>query len=99
MKRYILPSLMVLSLAIPSLAAAGEQTIKLSVPTMSCASCPYMVKKAVSAVKGVKEVSATMKDRSATVTYDDDVTTIEEIQKATASIGYKTSLFEGDKGS
>ncbi len=99
MKRYILPSLIVLSFAIPSLAAAGEQTIKLSVPTMSCASCPYMVKKAVSAVKGVKEVAATMKDRSATVTYDDDVTTIEEIQKATASIGYKSSLFEGDKGS
>ena len=99
MKRYILPSLMMLSLAIPSLAAAGEQTIKLSVPTMSCASCPYMVKKAVSAVKGVKEVSATVKDRSATVTYDNDVTTIEEIQKATASIGYRSSLFEGDKGS
>ena len=99
MKRYILPSLMMLSLAIPSLAAAGEQTIKLSVPTMSCASCPYMVKKAFSTVKGVKEVSATMKDRSATVTYDDDVTTIEEIQKATASIGYKSSLFDGDKGS
>ncbi len=99
MKRYLSASLVLLSLSIPSLAVAGDQTIKLSVPTMSCASCPYMVKKAVSAVKGVKDVSATMKDRSAKVTFDDEMTSIEEIQKATAGIGYKSTLFKDDKGS
>lgn len=99
MKRYLLASLVLFSLSIPSLGVAGDQTIKLSVPTMSCASCPYMVKKAVSAVKGVKGVSATMKDRSATVTFDDEMTSVEEIQKATAGIGYKSTLFKDDKGS
>ncbi len=99
MKQYILLPLILLSLSFPSLAMAGDQTIKLSVPTMSCASCPYMIKKAVSAVKGVKEVSATMKDRSATVTFDDEVTSVEEIQKATAGIGYKSTLTKDGKRS
>lgn len=71
---------------------AAEKTIKLSVPGMNCASCPYMVKQAISRVDGIKTVTATMEDRSATVTYDDAVTTIADIQKATAEIGYPSTV-------
>lgn len=73
-------------------AWAGEQTVKLSVPGMNCVSCPYMVKKVISEVDGVLSVSATMKDRSATVTFDDAQTTIEELRSATASIGYPSTV-------
>lgn len=77
-----------------SMAVAAEQTIKLSVPDMTCVSCPYIVKKAISAVDGVKTVDATMEDRSATVTFEDSVTSIEAIQQATANIGYPSTPFE-----
>lgn len=71
---------------------AGEQTIKLSVPGMSCASCPYMVKQAISTCEGIKSVEATMEDMSATVTYDDTLTSVEEIRQSTADIGYPSTV-------
>ncbi|MGB7336896.1 MAG: mercury resistance system periplasmic binding protein MerP [Salaquimonas sp.] len=82
-----------------SMAVAAEQTIKLSVPDMTCVSCPYMVKQAISAVDGIKAVEATMEDRSATVTFEDTLTSIEAIQQATANIGYPSTLFETKSGS
>ena len=66
-----------------SMATAAEQTIKLSVPDMTCISCPYMVKQAISAVDGIKAV----------------LTSIEAIQQATADIGYPSTPVEEKTGS
>lgn len=82
-----------------SMAVAAEQTIKLSVPGMTCVSCPYMVKQAISAVDGIKAVEATMEDRSATVTFEDTLTSIKAIQQATADIGYRSSVIDAKTGS
>lgn len=79
---------------IPITALAGEKTIKLSVPDMSCASCPYMVKQSIFAVDGIVAVDATMIDRSATVTFDDSITNVDEIQQATADIGYESFIIQ-----
>jgi len=79
-------------------AWAGEQTVKLSVPGMNCVSCPYMVKKVISQVDGVLSVSATMKDRSATVSFDDAKTTVEQVRAATASIGYPSTVASSKGG-
>ncbi|HEB79079.1 MAG TPA: mercuric transport protein periplasmic component, partial [Rhodospirillales bacterium] len=35
-------------------AFAAERTVTLSVENMSCVSCPYIVKKALTAIPGVK---------------------------------------------
>jgi len=99
MKKTVTTALVALTLAIPGALIAAEKTVKLSVPGMSCPSCPYMVKDAVSMVDGVKSVTATMADRSATVTFDDAITNVEEIQQATAEIGYPSSLFKEGSGS
>jgi mercuric ion binding protein len=66
---------------------------------MSCASCPYLVEQAVTAVEGVKSVKATMEDRSAAVTYDDAMTTVDVIRGATAAIGYDSTVVETGSGS
>jgi len=88
------------TLALSGTAAfAGEQTVKLSVPGMSCASCPYMVEKAISSVNGIKAVDATMEDRSATVVFDDAVTSVVEIQQATAGIGYESTPIVSENAS
>ncbi|MBZ0163704.1 MAG: cation transporter [Notoacmeibacter sp.] len=75
---------------------ATEQTVVLSVPGMYCASCPYIVKQAIAAVDGVTAVSAAFTDKTATVTYDDTVTTIDAIRKATADIGYPSTPVSGE---
>ena len=78
---------------------AGEQTVKLSVPGMNCASCPIIVKMSISAVEGVTAVDTVLDDRTATVTFDDAVTSVEAIRQATAGIGYKASVIEQTSGS
>lgn len=78
---------------------AADQTVKLSVPGMNCASCPIMVKGVIRQVGGVKAVSATMKDRSATVTFDDTVTSVDALTDATASIGFPSTAIPPDSRS
>lgn len=92
MKNMLNFAILAMIISTPSIAFAGEQTVKLSVPDMNCASCPYMVKQAISMVDGIKIVEATMEDRSATVTFDDAVTNIDEIREATAGIGYPSTV-------
>ena len=73
-------------------ALAAEQTVKLSVPGMTCASCPFIIKKAISAIKGVTLVEANLDDLSATVTFDDTVASIAAITQATKDVGYESSV-------
>jgi len=94
--RHVIAALSIVTSLSSFSAFAGEQTVKLSVPGMNCASCPYMVEQAVTTVEGVKSVEATMDDRSATVTYDDTVTTVDVIRGATAAIGYDSIVVEAD---
>ena len=92
MKHLLSGAILGVAVLISSASFAAEKVVKLSVPGMNCASCPYMVKQAISAVDGIKTVEATMEDRSATVTFDDAITNVSEIQQATADIGYPSSV-------
>jgi|TARA_B110000305_G_C19320524_1_gene578687 mercuric ion binding protein len=91
-QKIIITTLFISTLLISSVTFAKEQTATLSVPGMTCASCPYIVKSAISDVDGVKKVTTTFKDRTATVIFDDDVASIEIIQQATTDIGYPSSV-------
>lgn len=94
MNRILLGAVFATAMFASSMAFAGEQTIKLSVPGMTCASCPYIVKQSISAIDGIKAVEATMNDRSATVTFEDTLTNIKLIREATASVGYPSTVIE-----
>jgi mercuric ion binding protein len=61
---------------------------------MYCESCPYIIKKAISAVEGVKLVETTLEDLSATVTFEDTVASIETITQATKDVGYESSVID-----
>jgi len=99
MKRLLRNAVPAALLLMSSAALAGEQTVRLSVPGMNCASCPYIVEMSISAVDGVKAVDAVLDDRTATVTFDDAVTSIEAITHATASVGYESTVLEQASGS
>ena len=51
---------------------AATQTVTLSVPGMTCASCPITVKHALSKVEGVSKTDVSFDKRQAVVTFDDD---------------------------
>ena len=76
--------------AAPLLAA--PRTVTLSVPGMTCATCPITVRKALSRVPGVSAVQASLERRQAVVTFDDERMSVEALTEATANAGYPSSV-------
>ena len=79
-------------LAAASSAALATQTVTLAVPDMSCSTCPIQVKQALSKVPGVSAASASLEKKEAVVTYDEGKTNAEALMKATADIGFPSTL-------
>lgn len=71
---------------------AATRTVKLSVPDMNCAACPITVKKALSRVDGVRQISVSLEKREAVVAFDDAKTDIRHLTEATESAGYPSTL-------
>ncbi|GAA3535074.1 mercury resistance system periplasmic binding protein MerP [Zobellella aerophila] len=84
----------VLTAALSAPVWAAMQTIKLSVPGMTCSACPITVKLALSKVDGVATTDVSFEERLATVTFDDTKTTVEALAQATENAGYPASLLE-----
>lgn len=80
------------SIAVP--VSAATQTVTLSVPGMTCAACPFTVKKALTKVDGVAGADVSYDDREAIVTFDDAKTSVEALTKAIENAGYPASIKE-----
>ena len=77
--------------AVVAPAWAAMQTVTLSVPGMTCESCPITVKKALSKVDGVSKTDVSFEKRQAVVTFDDAKTSVPKLTKATEDAGYPSS--------
>ena len=75
-------------------AVAGEQTITLAVENMTCASCPYIVRKALESVPGVTHVEVRFRQGTAIVTFDDAKADVARMTAATAGLGYPSHMIE-----
>ena len=94
MKQLLRMALFGFVLSLVTVAVAAEQTITLTVDGMTCSMCPKMVQKAISAVAGVKQCTASYEDKveTAVVTFEDSVASIDTIVAASAEIGYLAQL-------
>jgi mercuric ion binding protein len=85
--------LSVLALAVAcGSALAASRTVMLDVQNMNCAVCPITVKKALEHVSGVQQVSIDYASKTATVQFDDTVTTADKLTEATKAAGYPSSI-------
>lgn len=82
----------ILTAAFSAPAWAAVQTVTLSVPGMTCASCPITVKQALNKVKGVSKTQVSFATRQAVVTFDDTQTSVQTLTKATTDAGYPSEL-------
>ncbi len=73
---------------------ARTQTVTLNVQSMSCASCVGRVDKALEAVPGVLDVSVNLAAETATVTFAEGATSVQDLMKASADNGYPASIAE-----
>lgn len=69
-------------------AIAGERAVTLVVETMICGADPHIIKRSLSALPGVSNVAISLEKKTATVTFDDRSTTVDDMLIATASAGY-----------
>lgn len=90
MKKFI--TLLALTSAMITPAWAATQTVTLSVPGMTCATCPLTVKLALTKVDGVQNVEVSYEKLSAIVTFDDTRTNVEVLTKATENAGYPSTV-------
>jgi mercuric ion binding protein len=71
---------------------AATRTATLSVPGMTCATCPITVKKALTKVSGVSKVDVNLDRREARVTFDDAKANVEALTRATQDAGYPSTV-------
>lgn len=89
MKKLV--ALLALTVALSAPAWAATKTVTLSVPSMTCATCPITVKKALQKVDGVIDAKVTWEPREATVTFDDAKTNLRALTEATRNAGYPST--------
>ncbi len=64
---------------------------------MTCSGCEVGVRRAVKKLDGIEEVEASHEDGTATVTYQADAVTPEEIIEAIEGLGYTAELADEDE--
>lgn len=88
MKILIIATVTLLACCKCSVGYTASRTAILDVPGMNCATCPLTVKLTLSRVDGVREVDVSYKDKRAMVIYDDEITHLDSLIKATTNAGY-----------
>lgn len=66
-----------------------EKEVTIPVYGMSCEHCVRAATNALHSVKGVKEVRVSLEDKRAEVVYDDDKTSLSEMESAIIEEGYR----------
>ena len=102
----LLLSLAGVGLVYSSSLQATDQTVQAEVSSaataifdiqnMTCAACPITVNKAMSRVEGVKNVEIDFKKKTALVTFDPAIASVELIGEASTSIGYPATISSGE---
>lgn len=81
-------SLAAIALLLLTAAWMTPKTITLSVPGMTCSTCPITIKKALTKVEGVTRVEVSYERLEAVVTFDDAKTNVDALISATTRAGY-----------
>lgn len=77
-------------------AWAAQQTVTLSIPGMTCATCPITVKNALTKLGGALDVKSNLDQREMTVVYDDAEVALTTITQVTKDAGFP-SIVSGAK--
>ena len=71
---------------------AAPKTVTLTVPGMTCPTCPVTIKKALLKENGVENVAVRYEKKELIVSFDDAKTTTSAIMKATAGVGFPAQV-------
>jgi len=72
--------------------SAALETVTFDVPSMTCASCPFIVTKTLKSVPGVTEATADFETKTARVVFEKDKTNISVLLDALKNRGYPSKV-------
>jgi periplasmic mercuric ion binding protein len=73
-------------------ASAAQRMVTLNVNNMTCEACPYLVKKSLENISGVKKVTVSFRDYTAVVVFDDAKVSVRDLTSATTKAGFPSEL-------
>ncbi|KGK98674.1 haloacid dehalogenase [Methanococcoides methylutens] len=73
--------------------------VTIDVHGMTCMHCHDRVTKAISSLEGVEDVEVSLEENNATVSFDPEKVTLDEIRKAVEDAGYETGEGSGSEDS
>jgi mercuric ion binding protein len=87
-----LAALITLAATLSAPAWGATKTVTLTVPGMTCAACPIIVKKALTKVNGVQKAEVSYEKREAVVSFDDAKINAGALTKAIENAGYSSTV-------
>ena len=94
--------MIMMAMAICCTIACGAKDIKTVVlktsPEMHCANCENRIKSNIRFEKGIKEIETNLENKTVTIKYDADKTTVDNIITGFAKIDYKATVAGTDEG-
>lgn len=95
-KTIFVLGIFLLSITLSDDVLSAESSVKeiiLKVGGMTCASCPAMIKTTLKKLDGIVSADVSFKEAKATVKYQEEKITVEQMIKVIEGIGFKASLF------
>ena len=96
MKRIstLLALLFVMTLA---LRAETPTTVTIALPTLQCGMCKKTIESKVGGTEGISAITVNVDEKTASVTFDKDVISLEQVENAISKAGYDANETKADK--
>ena len=95
-KRFTAVLVMAL-LSVTVIVAKDLRIVVFKVPQMYCENCERKVKDNIRFEKGAKEISTDLKEKTASITYDADKTTVEKLKEGFKKFNYEAEFVKETK--
>ena len=92
MKTRLIAMMAVACFTVTCFAKDIKTVVLKTVPEMHCTNCENKIKKNIRFEKGIKEIETNLKDKTVTIKYDADKTTVDKIIVGFSKIGYEASV-------
>lgn len=97
MKKRMLTAAFAACIALTGMAKDIRTVVVKTVPEMHCTNCENKIKNNIRFEKGIKEIETNLKDKTVTIKYDAEKTTVDNILAGFTKINYKATVKEEKK--
>lgn len=96
-KKKLITVILLFFISLTPVLAKDIRTAIFKVDQMECANCEKKVRNNIKFEKGLKKVETNLEDKTVTITYDADKTTVENIQNGFKKFNYEAVFVEETK--